>query len=178
MERFSSGQMGSVIFPAFEGSRVVFTEIQALVGDHNENYPVRTSLGVERNKLLILIAILEKHLHFNLSTKSIYLNIAGGMHITDPSMDMAIIGALLSSVKNLSPENPVAMMGEASLSGDFLANKNLSLKLKTLAQSGVKLAYFSAPAKGEEEVPKNYHQINHIDDLAKQIALWKKPPPK
>ena len=177
MERFPQGQMGSVIFPSYEGSRVNFVEIQALVSNHNENYTTRTSLGIDRNKLLILIAIMEKHLDINLSNRSIYLNIAGGMYVSDTAVDMAILGAIYSSYHHFPFPLPIAMMGEVSLSGIFIANKNLEEKIKALVQASIQLAYFSGK---EPAAPASYQTVSSLVELASALQKMKKgtKPPK
>ncbi|MBL0691320.1 MAG: DNA repair protein RadA [SAR324 cluster bacterium] len=165
MDFWRGGCSGSVIFPASEGSRIIFLEIQALVGRHSTTHPIRTTLGIERNRLLILLASLEKYLNLNLGTKDVYLNIAAGVKINDPSVDMAILGAIYSSLKNITFKKPLAMLGEASLTGEFTSPRELTQKLSALEKSGVGSCLFATHRKIKIE-NNNYCPVANLSDMA------------
>ena len=119
IDRFSSTHPGTAIFAAFEGSRTLFLEVQALVGDTQQNHPARTAMGMDRNRLQVIIAVLEKHLEMDLSRNDIYVNLAGGFRTTEPGIDMAVIAAILSShLRKTLPAKSV-YMGEVALTGEF-----------------------------------------------------------
>ena len=166
MSRFFENGAGRLIFPTNHGSRVVLDEVQALVSNHPSNFPSRTTLGVERNRLLILLASLEKSLRLNLSSLDVYLTVTSGTKINDAAIDMAIIAAIYCSHKNISLAQTTAMIGEASLSGDFMPAKNLNDRLATLIQAGVASCCYAGKKPKSLDLPPLYQAVNNFEDLA------------
>ena len=119
IDKFSSTHPGTAVFAAYEGSRTIFLEVQVLVGDTQQNNPARTTMGMDRNRLNVIIAVLEKHLEMDFSRNDIYVNLAGGFRINEPAIDMAVIAAIISShLRETLPEKAV-YMGEVALTGEF-----------------------------------------------------------
>lgn len=168
MENWKPNNGGSVIFAANEGSRVFFLEVQALVSRHQSNFPSRTTLGIERNRLLILLAALEKHLNLSLSNFDIYLKAASGLKTLDPAVDMAIIAAIYSSFKNIPIKYPLALLGESSLAGDFSQVRNLHERLVQLEEAGIKNCFF---ATNRPPPTKNagFLAVNDFKQLAEKM---------
>ncbi len=112
------GASGSCTVCVMEGSRPLIAEIQALVTPTVFPAPRRTSNGVDYNRLCLLLAVLEKRLGLKFSQNDIYLNVVGGLSLDDPSVDLAVALALISSIKDIPiPENMLAM-GEIGLAGE------------------------------------------------------------
>ena len=109
---------GSVVACSMEGTRPILLEVQALVCATNFNIPRRTANGVDFNRVNLLMAVLEKRLGLHLSTYDAYVNIAGGLKMNEPALDLAIVLALASSYKNRPVDEELICFGEVGLSGE------------------------------------------------------------
>lgn len=110
---------GTVITCGLEGSRAILLEIQALLSASHFVSAQRMTQGIDRYRLSMLIAILEKHLNIQLNDKDAYVNVIGGMKLSDTASDLAILAALLSSYKNLPIHSHTLIMGEIGLTGEI-----------------------------------------------------------
>lgn len=115
------GEPGSVVTASLEGTRPILVEVQALVSHTNFNLPRRTAAGTDYNRVNLLMAVLEKRLGITMSDKDAYINVAGGMRITEPALDLAVVLTLLSSYKNKELENKTIAFGEVGLTGEVRA---------------------------------------------------------
>ena len=141
-------QSGSALTVIMEGSRPIIIEVQALVSE-SYGHAKRSSTGFDNNRLNMLLALLEKKLDLPLGTYDVYVNISGGIKINEPSADLAIIAAILSSYRDreLSPET--LFLGEVSLTGEIREVSSLTNRLKEMHAQGFKKAV--VPAKPLEE---------------------------
>ncbi|WP_033126876.1 MULTISPECIES: DNA repair protein RadA [Eubacteriales] len=112
---------GSVVACSMEGTRPILLEIQALVCRSNFGMPRRTAAGTDYNRVNLLMAVLEKRLGLPLSNYDAYVNIAGGIRINEPAVDLGIVLALVSSYKNRPVPEDVLVFGEVGLSGEVRA---------------------------------------------------------
>ncbi len=112
---------GSVVACSMEGSRPILIEIQALVCHSNFGIPRRTAAGTDFNRVNLLMAVLEKRLNLKLSECDAYVNIAGGIRMNEPAIDLAIVLAIVSSYKNRSIDEQTICFGEVGLSGEVRA---------------------------------------------------------
>ena len=112
---------GSVVACSMEGTRPILLEIQALVCRSNFGMPRRTAAGTDYNRVNLLMAVLEKRLGLPLSSYDAYVNIAGGIRINEPAVDLGIVMALVSSYKNRPVSEDVLVFGEVGLSGEVRA---------------------------------------------------------
>lgn len=112
---------GSVVACSMEGTRPVLIEIQALVCHSNLAYPRRTADGADLNRVNLLLAVLEKRLGFQLSSCDAYINIAGGIRMREPAVDLGIVMALISSYKDVIIDDKTIVFGEVGLSGEVRA---------------------------------------------------------
>ena len=115
----AAGSPGSVITCIMEGTRPVLLEVQALVARTHYPNPRRTSVGVDFNRVNLLAAVLEKRLGLRLSECDIYINIAGGMRLSEPSIDLAIIMAMISSYSDKPLPEGLVVFGEVGLTGEI-----------------------------------------------------------
>ena len=115
------GASGSVVACSMEGTRPVLLEIQALVCHSNFGIPRRTAAGTDFNRVKLLMAVLEKRLGMNLSTCDAYVNIAGGIRMTEPAIDLGIVLAIISSFQDKAIADDVLAFGEVGLSGEVRA---------------------------------------------------------
>lgn len=113
------GEPGSVVAASMEGTRPILVEVQALVCQTNFNMPRRTAAGTDYNRVNLLMAVLEKRIGVQMSGMDAYVNVAGGMKVNEPALDMAIVLALLSSYRNLSLDEHTICFGEIGLTGEI-----------------------------------------------------------
>ena len=112
---------GAVVACSIEGTRPILLEVQALVAQTNFGLARRTTAGTDYNRVNLLMAVLEKRCHYEMSRYDAYVNIAGGMKMNEPAIDLAIVLALVSSLKD-KPVNPKCIIfGEVGLSGEVRA---------------------------------------------------------
>lgn len=131
---------GSVIFPAMEGTRPLLCEVQALSSSTSFGYPKRTASGFDLNRLQLLTAVLQKRCGLNLSTQDIYLNIAGGIKINEPAVDLAVVMAIASVFKNKNIKDDTVIFGEVGLAGEVRSVNNIDKRLAEAAKLGFKNA--------------------------------------
>ena len=116
-----SGTSGSIVACSMEGTRPILVEIQALVCQSNFGIPRRTAVGTDFNRVNLLMAVLEKKVGVHLSSSDAYVNIAGGMKMTEPAIDLGILLAVVSSYKDIIIPDSVMAFGEVGLSGEVRA---------------------------------------------------------
>ena len=115
------GVSGSAVTCTIEGTRPIMTEVQALTGYTSLGNPRRSAAGMDYNRVIMLIAVLEKRLGMQLSNYDCYVNIAGGMRIQEPAVDAAVIAALASSFRNKIIDPHTIVFGEVGLAGELRA---------------------------------------------------------
>lgn len=128
---------GNLITSVMEGSRALLLEIQALTASTNFGYPKRTTAGFDNNRLQLLCAILAKRAGMNLNNHDIYINVVGGMKISEPAADLAVALAIISSIKDSIIQDTVAV-GELGLSGELRFVPNLEKRIKEAEKMGFK----------------------------------------
>ncbi|MCI9250987.1 MAG: DNA repair protein RadA [Lachnospiraceae bacterium] len=112
---------GSVVACSMEGTRPILLEIQALVCHSTLAVPRRTAAGMDYNRVNLLLAVLEKRLNLRLSNSDVYVNIAGGIRISEPAIDLGVVLAVISSYKDRAIDEKVLAFGEVGLSGEVRA---------------------------------------------------------
>lgn len=112
------GASGAVVACAMEGTRPILLEVQALVAQSNLGIPRRTSAGTDYNRVNLLVAVLEKRCHYEMGRYDVYVNIAGGMKMNEPALDLPILMALVSSLKDRPVDEKTIIFGEVGLSGE------------------------------------------------------------
>ena len=130
---------GSVVACTMEGSRPILVEVQALVCQTNFNFPKRTTAGADYNRVNILIAVLEKRLGLNLGGCDAYVNVAGGLKINEPALDLAIVAALISSYRNRESKGKIIAFGEVGLTGEVRGVNLARLRIEEIAKFGENL---------------------------------------
>ncbi|MCE3037161.1 DNA repair protein RadA [Helicobacter sp. faydin-H20] len=138
---------GSAITILLEGSRALVLEIQALVSESSFAVPKRSATGFDTNRLNMLLALLEKKLEIPLNRYDVFINVTGGIKITETSADLAVIASILSSFKNRPLNNDVAFIGEVSLIGDIREASNIDMRLKEMENYGFKNAILAKKPK-------------------------------
>ena len=127
---------GSVVACSMEGTRPLLIEIQALVSPTSFNMPRRTTVGIDFNRVNLLLAVLEKRAGLNLSACDAYVNLAGGVKLMEPAMDLAIISAVISSYRNRPVHPGTVIFGEVGLAGEIRGVSHISQRLNEAARMG------------------------------------------
>lgn len=127
---------GSVVVCSMEGTRPILIEIQALVCQSNFNLPRRTSVGIDYNRVNLLMAVLEKRAGLMLAGNDAYVNLAGGMRLNEPAIDLGIIVALVSSFKNNPIDAHTIIFGEVGLAGEVRGVSMAAQRVKEAAKMG------------------------------------------
>jgi DNA repair protein RadA/Sms len=140
---------GSAVFAGVEGTRPLLVEIQALVAPSTLGTPRRAVIGWDTNRLSMLLAVLDARCGVSFAQHDVYLNVAGGLKITEPAADLAAAAALLSSRSNVALKPDHVYFGEISLSGAIRPASHMSTRLKEAQKLGFKTAML--PAAGEIE---------------------------
>lgn len=132
----SSETPGSAVLCCVEGSRPILVEVQALVSTSTYGNARRMAIGVDQNRLALLLAVLEKRAGLSLAGDDVYVNVAGGMSIEEPAVDLSVVAAVASSVRNRSLPASTAVFGEVGLSGEIRGIPQAALRVREAAQMG------------------------------------------
>ncbi|MBP5191999.1 MAG: DNA repair protein RadA [Eubacterium sp.] len=135
-----AGASGSVVVSTIEGTRAILVELQALCADSSFNMPRRTAVGVDYNRVNLLIAVLEKRGGISLSGCDCYVNIAGGMKVAEPSTDLGIICAITSSFRDRAVGDDLVIIGEVGLAGEIRGVRSCGQRVREAAKMGYKRA--------------------------------------
>ena len=157
---------GSVVTATIEGTRPSLVEVQALVCQTNFNMPRRTAAGTDYNRVNLLMAVMEKRLGMSLAGCDAYINVAGGMKINEPALDLAIVLALLSSYKNRALESRTLVFGEVGLTGEVRAVTMMDARIKEAAKMGYKTIIAPKQRKNSKEEKKEIQKELHLIEVA------------
>jgi DNA repair protein RadA/Sms len=132
----ASGAPGSAVLCCVEGSRPILVEVQALVSTSSYGNAKRMAIGIDQNRLSLLLAVLEKRAGLSLAGDDVYVNIAGGMSVDEPAADLSVVAAVASSVRNRSLPPATAVLGEVGLSGEIRGIPQAGLRVREAVQMG------------------------------------------
>ncbi len=139
-ELFLSGRpeqsTGSVVVSSLEGSRPILVELQALVAETGYAMPKRMANGVELNRVALLLAVMEKRLGLHLSGQDIYINIVGGLQIDEPTMDLGIVVAVVSSLRDAPIDPRTIVLGEVGLGGEVRPVNQVEIRVREAIKLG------------------------------------------
>lgn len=133
--------IGSIIVPSVEGSKVILFEVQSLVSKALYGYPKRIIQGFDKNRLEIILAILSKNIGIDFNLYDVYLNIPGGVEIKERSSDLAILLSVISSYKSIEISGKMAVLGELGLRGELRAVSFVKKRVNELIKLGFKKVY-------------------------------------
>lgn len=159
---------GSCVFAGIEGSRPVLVEIQALVSQSGYSSPKRAVVGWDSGRLSMVLAVLEARGGLNLSSQDVYLNIAGGLKISEPAADLAVAMAIVSSLTNHPLPADMVIFGEIGLSGEIRAVSQPNLRLKEAHKLGFRSAIVPSQYskdKKKRNLDINIHEIGNVQKL-------------
>ncbi len=155
--------IGSALTIVLEGSRPLIVEVQALVTQSGYPSPKRSSTGYEQNRLNMLLALLEKKLSLPLNEYDVFINISGGIKISETSADLAIITAIVSSFRDREVSKDTIFLGEVSLTGEVREVFNLDIRLKEASTQDFKRAI--VPKLPMEDTKLKCFQVNEVSKL-------------
>lgn len=161
--------IGSIIVPIFEGSRVFLFEVQSLLGTPNFGMPRRTVEGYDKNRVEILSAVLSRSLKVDVNSKDIYINIPGGIDLNDRSSDLAVIFSLLSSVKGVPISQKIAAIGELGLRGEVRKVSFIKNRVNELEKMGFTGVYLPKSHQADFEKEKIKIKLNYISNISELV---------
>jgi DNA repair protein RadA/Sms len=165
------GASGCVISASIEGTRPILIEVQALVTSTSYGFPQRTSLGFDYKKLNIIIAILEKKLGIFLSKYDIFLNIAGGIKIDEPAIDLAVALSIYSSLKDIPVDSETVVIGELGLSGEVRTISYIEKRISEADKLGFKQIIVPKNNLKNVDVKKYKSKITGIERIKEAVDL-------
>ena len=130
------GAAGSVVVPSMEGTRPILIEIQALVNPTNFGMPRRTAIGVDPNRVSLLVAVMDKVCGLHLSNHDIFINVAGGIKVNEPAIDLGIVSAMSSSFLDRPIDAGIAVFGEVGLTGEIRGISQMETRIKEASRMG------------------------------------------
>ena len=161
--------IGSIIVPIFEGSRVFLFEVQSLLGTPNFGMPRRTVEGYDKTRVEILSAVLSRSLKVDVNSKDIYINIPGGIDLNDRSSDLAVVFSLLSSVKGVPISQKIAAIGELGLRGEVRKVSFIKNRVNELEKLGFSGVYLPKSHQADFEKEKTKIKLNYISNISELV---------
>jgi DNA repair protein RadA/Sms len=159
---------GAAVFAGIEGSRPVLVEFQALVAPSAYGTPRRAVVGWDAGRLAMILAVLEARCGVGFGARDVYLNVAGGLKVTEPAADLAAAAALVSSALETALPQDCVVFGEISLSGDVRPVSRAEMRLKEAAKLGFSRAL--APQGSAEMAGVKLHAVRRLSDAVAQIG--------
>ena len=158
---------GSLVMATWEGSRPLLVELQALVDDSYGQQPRRITAGLENNRLAILLAVLHRHAGIATFNQDIFINVAGGVKITETAADLALLAAVISSLKNQVSQAQTMIFGEVGLGGEIRPVQSGIERLKEAQKHGFQRAITPyANYTKSKDIQMDILPIKHIRELA------------
>jgi len=159
---------GSAVLAAIEGSRPLLAEMQALVGAPMQSSPRRTALGFDGNRLAMILAVLERRLGLALSQRDVFVNVTGGLNVSEPAADLAVAAATLSSARQLPLPPRSVLVGEIGLTGEIRPVGRLEARLREASRLGFERAIVPRST----ETPQNSGlELHPVADVAGAAAI-------
>jgi len=170
----SIGTPGSTVAVTMEGTRPILVEIQALTSHTQNPQPRRTANGFDPNRLTMLIAVLSKRVGIPLFNQDIYVNVVGGLRISEPAADLAVATAIASSFRNQRVDPNLALIGEIGLSGELRSVSQLERRLSEATKLGFTRALYPSPATTPHTTNVVQHEgVRSLDQAIRQALVGK-----
>lgn len=167
-----SDMSGIAVGVTLEGQRPFMVEVQALVSSAAYGTPQRAVTGFDQRRLNMLLAVLEKRAKFKLAAKDVFLNIAGGLKVTDPALDVAVVAAIMSSNFDLTVPSSVTMAGEVGLSGEIRTVTHIAQRVSEARKLGFETIIIPKDnLKGIERSSLGIRvvEVRRIDELLREL---------
>ncbi len=166
---------GSCVFAGVEGTRPLLVEIQSLISPSSLGTPRRSVVGWDSARLSMILAVLETRCGLTCGNRDVFLNVAGGLKISEPAADLAVAASLLSSIANTSLPNDAVFFGEIGLSGEVRPISQQEARLKEASKLGFKTAFIPKPTKPLTMPDLTLIPLAHIAELAHYLDVKRSP---
>ncbi len=166
----AKGASGSAVFCAMEGSRPLLVDIQALATQSYYGIPRRTVNGMDQGRIALLLAVLEKRAGQRLYNQDVYINVAGGISLSEPAVDLAVCAAVASSLQNKILPQDTVVLGEVGLAGEVRPINQLERRLSESMRLGFIRAVVPKQSLKRMSLPEGM-QVQGVDTLAQALAL-------
>ncbi|GET20714.1 DNA repair protein RadA [Prolixibacter denitrificans] len=170
MLQHNDGLSGTSIAASIEGMRSFMIEVQGLVSSAAYGTPQRSATGFDLRRLNMLLAVLEKRAGFKLMAKDVFLNIAGGLRVDDPAMDLAVIISILSSNFDIPVSKQSCFAGEVGLTGEIRPVNRIEQRITEAEKQGFSEIYISRYNKGVD-FSRFKIQVNQVDRIEKMVRM-------
>ncbi len=161
---------GSVVAASMEGTRPILVEVQALVCQTNFNMPRRTAAGTDYNRVNLLMAVLEKRIGLQMASMDAYVNVAGGMRINEPALDLGIVLAILSSYRNLALDSRTICFGEIGLTGEVRGVSMADQRVAEAEKMGFKVCIL--PKTNADSIKKTGMKLIGVKNIRELNRLF------
>jgi DNA repair protein RadA/Sms len=169
-----AGAAGSAVLSCVEGSRPLLVEVQALVSGSTYGNARRMASGIDQNRLSLLLAVLEKRAGLNLGADDVFVNVAGGIAVDEPAADLAITGAVASSLRNRPIRAGTAVFGEVGLAGEVRGVSQAALRVREAAQMGFNRCIVPDGNCSPDDVPAGIELVGvkTVSEALEQLIEW------
>jgi DNA repair protein RadA/Sms len=158
---------GSIVIPIMEGTKPLLVEVQALVSKTNTTYPRRVTSGIDLNKIILLLAVLEKKFRINFADKDVFLNVVGGLKIEEPAIDLGIVLAILSALKDKPLPYDMIAIGEIGLGGEVRSIPHLEKRILEAKKFGFTKAIIPSKSKIIDQEDFYFIPVSNILEIEK-----------
>ncbi|MCC7202915.1 MAG: DNA repair protein RadA [Nitrospirae bacterium] len=163
----TAGSAGSVVVSSIEGSRPILTEIQALVSASPFGIPKRGAIGVDYNRLLLLVGVLDKRVGIHIQGQDIFVNVVGGLELDEPAIDLGIIAALTSSFREIPVDPETVVFGEVGLGGEVRGVTSADVRVREAAKLGFKRCII--PERNASQMSLNIVEVIGVSTVKSAI---------
>jgi DNA repair protein RadA/Sms len=165
---------GTCVTCVIEGTRPILAEVQALVAPSSANVPRRNSNGIDYNRAMMLMAVLQQRGGLRISGFDAYINVIGGLNIDDPGVDLATVLALASSYKDKQLREDIAVFGEVGLTGELRQVSQISMRLAEIARMGFSSCILPHQSARKVQAPQGLELIHvrNITDAMQRSLLY------
>ncbi len=164
LSHYSVPISGSVITVTWEGSRPLLVELQALVNDNQLSNPRRVTVGVEANRLSMILALLYRHGGAMTGHADVFVNVVGGLHVSETAADLPLLIAVLSSLRDRPMDSDLVIFGEVGLGGEIRPVPHGPDRLKSVIKHGFKRAIVPRANAPQASLPLEIMAVDHVQD--------------
>lgn len=164
------GSPGSAVICSLEGTRPLLMEIQSLVSTSGFGYPRRVAVGVDANRVSLLLAVLEKRADLSLGGEDVYVNVAGGLSVGEPTADLGLTASIASSFRGQPIRGETVLVGEVGLAGEVRPAQQVALRVKEVARLGFERAVVPSGNCPVPEAPKEL-EIVGVSNISQMMEL-------
>ena len=167
---------GSTVTAVIEGSRPLLVEVQALVAPSSLANPRRMSNGVDKDRIALVLAVLEKRVGLSLATQDVFVNVAGGVEVNEPAIDLAVALAVASSLMDVAVDPNAVFLGEIGLSGEVRGAPQIEKRLREAARLGFTSALVARRNAGKEtkSIGLRIAGVDSLREAVQQAILTRK----